>query len=55
MLFAILGFDQDYIVMLYQSISKRHLNPSLAVLNFYFKSGLSVLTVGINCAGIGPR
>ncbi len=32
--FAIPEFDQDYIVMLYQSRNKRHLNPSLAVLNF---------------------
>jgi hypothetical protein len=30
-----------YIITLYQSRNKRNLSPSLAVLIFYFKSGLS--------------
>jgi hypothetical protein len=39
--FNIPGFDQDlHIMKLYQSINKRHLNPSLAVLIFYFNIGI---------------
>ncbi len=47
-----------YIITLYRSKIKRHTNHSLAMLNFYFNSGLygwfgycAVSTVGINCAG----
>ncbi len=40
-LFASSGFDQDYIITLYQSRNKQLLNASLAVLNFHFNSGIS--------------
>ncbi len=36
-LFAILGFDQDYIFMLYQSRNKRHLIPSLSCAQLIFQ------------------
>jgi hypothetical protein len=36
-LFAILGFDQDYIVMLYQFRNKRHLSPSLSCAQLLFQ------------------
>ncbi len=46
----------NYIItLLYQSRNKRHLNPSLAVLNFYFSKRICLADLGLLCNTVGPQ